>query len=310
VVAVNKLVIGSRGSKLALWQANHIADSLRAGRPGLEVRLEIIKTKGDKILDVSLSKVGGKGLFTKELEEALLRREVDLAVHSLKDLPTELPEGLAAGVITRREYGADALLTRDKVSLADLPLGAVIGTSSLRRKVQIAAMRPDLKFKDLRGNVDTRIRKLEEGEYDAIVLAQAGLVRLGLDGKITELLNPTRVIPAAGQGALALEYRADDTRTIELISFLDDRKTRQEVTAERQFLGRLGGGCQVPIGAKAEVRDDGSLWLLGMVSDLEGRNIMRSSIQGDPDGTCGIELADRLLAGGARQIVDQIYGEL
>ena len=309
MAASGKLIIGSRGSKLALWQANHIADSLRAGHEGLEVEIKVIRTKGDKILDVALSKVGGKGLFTKELEEAILRREVDLAVHSLKDLPTELPAGLAADIITRRTHGADALLCRDGISLADLPPDAVVGTSSLRRKVQLGALRPDLRIKDLRGNVDTRLRKLDDGEYDAIVLAQAGLARLGLDGRITELLDPGKVVPAAGQGALALEYRADDQRTLELISFLDHPGTHHEVDAERQFLGRLGGGCQVPIGAHAEVRGDGSLLLLGMVSDEDGRNIMRSSIIGMPGGTAGTDLAVRMLAAGAQAIVDQIYGK-
>ena len=267
----------------------------------------MIKTRGDKILDVSLSKVGGKGLFTKELEEAILRRDVDLAVHSLKDLPTEVPAGLEAGVITRRSFGADALLCRKHSGLADLPAGAVIGTSSLRRKVQLAALRPDLTFRDLRGNVDTRIRKLEEGQYDAIVLAQAGLVRLGLEGKITELLDPSRIIPAAGQGALALEYRRGDERTLELISFLAHEQTCNEVTVERQFLGRLGGGCQVPIGAHAVSREDGSLLLRGMLSDLDGRRIMRAQIIGAPGSKAGVELAERLLDDGAQEIVDEIY---
>jgi len=309
VVVENKLTIGSRGSKLALWQAGHIADRLRERHPGLGVNIEIIKTKGDKILDVALSKVGGKGLFTKELEDALLQGSVDLAVHSLKDLPTELPDKLEAEIITRREHGFDALLCRENVSLADIPLGATIGTSSLRRKVQLATFRPDWVFKDLRGNVDTRIRKLEAGEYDAIVLAEAGLVRLGLQGKITELLDPSRVIPAAGQGALALEYRGNDESTRELIGFLNDSKTNHEVRAERAFLGRLGGGCQVPIGAHAELREDGSLLLVGMISDLEGKNIMRGSIVGVPGDDAGTRLAERLLAGGAQAIVDEIYGD-
>lgn len=309
MVVENKLTIGSRGSKLALWQAGHIADRLRERHPGLGVNIEIIKTKGDKILDVALSKVGGKGLFTKELEDALLQGSVDLAVHSLKDLPTELPDKLEAEIITRREHGFDALLCRENVSLADIPLGATIGTSSLRRKVQLATFRPDWVFKDLRGNVDTRIRKLEAGEYDAIVLAEAGLVRLGLQGKITELLDPSRVIPAAGQGALALEYRGNDESTRELIGFLNDSKTNHEVRAERAFLGRLGGGCQVPIGAHAELREDGSLLLVGMISDLEGKNIMRGSIVGVPGDDAGTRLAERLLAGGAQAIVDEIYGD-
>ena len=308
-MAANKLIIGSRGSKLALWQANHIADRLRGQHPGLEVDIRIIKTKGDKILDVSLSKVGGKGLFTKELEEALLSGEVDLAVHSLKDLPTDLPGGLAAGVITRREHGLDALLCRDSQGLVSLEAGAVVGTSSLRRKVQLAALRPDLSFKDLRGNVDTRIRKLEDGEYDAIVLAQAGLMRLGLEGKISELIDPESVVPAAGQGALALEYRQNDEDTLGKISFLDHEKTHHEVEAERQFLGRLGGGCQVPIGARAELRPDGSLLLTGMVSDLEGDTLLKDSIVGTPGSSIGGQLADRMLDAGARGIVDEIYGD-
>ncbi len=306
-MAANKLIIGSRGSKLALWQANHIADRLRGQHSGLEVSIEVIKTKGDKILDVSLNKIGGKGLFTKELEEAILRRDVDLAVHSLKDLPTEIPDGLEAAVITHRQYGADALLCRQHEGLNEMPAGAVVGTSSLRRKVQLAALRPDLVFNDLRGNVDTRIRKLEEGLYDAIVLAQAGLMRLGLEQKITEILDSKSVLPAAGQGALALEYRQGDQRTLGLLSFLDHEPTRHEVSAERDFLGRLGGGCQVPIGAHAVTRDDGSLLLRGMISDLEGKKIMHGEIVGAPGGTMGVELAERLLADGAQRIVEEIY---
>ncbi len=305
----NKLVIGSRGSKLALWQANHIAGRLRERHSGLNVTIKVIKTKGDKILDVSLSKIGGKGLFTKELEDAILRREVDLAVHSLKDLPTEVPDGLEAGIITHRQHGADALLCRAYAGLDSLPAGAVLGTSSLRRKVQLTVLRPDLEFLDLRGNVDTRIRKLEEGQYDAIVLAQAGLVRLGLEGKITELLDPIKILPAAGQGALALEYRQGDERVLGMLSFLDHEQTHHEVTAERQFLGRLGGGCQVPIGAHASYRDDGSLLLRGMVSDLSGERIMRGQLEGAPGSELGVKLADSLLADGAREIVDEIYRE-
>ncbi|MFH1071533.1 MAG: hydroxymethylbilane synthase, partial [Candidatus Glassbacteria bacterium] len=218
----SRLVIGSRGSKLALWQANHIKSRLTQRHFELEVALEIIRTTGDKITDVALSRVGGKGLFTKEIEEALFDRRVDIAVHSLKDLPTALPDGLIADVITERLHGADALVSRRGLKLADLPGGARLGTGSLRRKVQIAALRPDLVFMDLRGNVDTRLAKLERGEYDAVVLAQAGLVRLGLEGRITELLDPDQVVPAAGQGALAVEYRQGDDNTSALVSFLTD----------------------------------------------------------------------------------------
>ena len=307
-MVANKLRIGSRGSQLALWQANHIQACLAERHPGLAVEIEIIKTTGDKITDVALSRVGGKGLFTKEIEEALLAGRVDFAVHSLKDLPTELPFGLSADVITERRHGADALVSRQGLKLDDLPSGAKIGTSSLRRKVQLAALRPDLVFIDLRGNVDTRLARLERGDYDAIVLAQAGLVRLGLDGRITELFDSARMVPAAGQGALAIEYRQADGLTLEAISFLTHSQTKMEVTAEREFLHELEGGCQVPIGARAELQPDGRLRLTGLISDLEGKRLLKDSITDYPTARPGKILAEKLLAAGGREILAEIYG--
>jgi len=307
-VGKSRLVIGSRGSKLALWQANHIKARLTQRHFELEVALEIIRTTGDKITDVALSRVGGKGLFTKEIEEALLDRRVDIAVHSLKDLPTALPDGLIADVITERRHGADALVSRRGLKLDDLPGGARLGTGSLRRKVQIAALRPDLVFLDLRGNVDTRLAKLERGEYDAVVLAQAGLVRLGLEGRITELLDPDQVVPAAGQGALAVEYRQGDDNTSALVSFLTDPKTKTEVAAEREFLHELEGGCQVPIGARGQLQADGTLRLTGMIADLEGRRLVRDTLTAAPADRPGTTLAERLLAAGGREILAEIYG--
>ena len=304
----NKLKIGSRGSQLALWQANHIKDRLTGQYPGLAVELKIIKTLGDKVQDVALAKVGGKGLFTKEIEEAILAGKVDLAVHSLKDLPTELPSGLIAGIITRRTHGSDALISRDNVPLKLLPAGSRVGTSSLRRKVQLRDLRPDLHFLDLRGNVDTRLKKLDRGEYEAIVLAQAGLVRLGLESRITELFTPRQMVPAAGQGALALEYREGDSRTAELLRFLQDPDTALEVEAERDFLHELGGGCQVPIGVRAVLKEDGRLELEAMISDLHGTHLMRDSLTGHPGKKPGKILAGRMLEAGGRAILEEILG--
>jgi len=307
-VAGTKLIIGSRGSQLALWQANHIKDSLLRQHSNLAVEIKIIKTLGDKVQDVPLAKVGGKGLFTKEIEEAILAGKVDLAVHSLKDLPTELPAGLVADIITRRSHGADALISRDNVPLKRLPAGSRVGTSSLRRKVQLRDLRPDLHFLDLRGNVDTRLKKLDRGEYEAIVLAQAGLVRLGLEGRITELFTPRQMVPAAGQGALALEYREGDSRTAELLRFLQDPDTALEVEAERDFLHELGGGCQVPIGVRAVLKEDGRLELEAMISDLHGTRLMRDSLTNHPDKKPGKILAGRMLEAGGRAILEEILG--
>ena len=297
------LVIGSRGSQLALWQANWIA--ARLAELGQQTRIEIIKTTGDKITDVPLAKVGTKGLFTKEIEEALLDGRVDLAVHSLKDLPTELPEGLAIAAIPQREDPRDAVVGG---TLRSLTAGARVGTSSLRRAAQLRAMRKDLKIESVRGNLDTRVRKLDDGQYEAIVLAAAGLTRLGWAERIAETLSPEVMCPAVGQGALAVETRAEGLPR-EICRALDHAETRVAVTAERAVLASLGGGCQVPIGAYARVSGE-MLQLIGVVIAPDGERVVRKSGQ---DAVAGAEELGRrvgaaLLADGAREILDQVYG--
>lgn len=249
-----KLTIGTRQSLLALWQSNHIAALLRKQYPECEVVLKKIVTKGDRILDVPLAQIGGKGLFTKEIEEDLLNDTVDLAVHSLKDMPTVLPEGLCLTAITERANVGDAFVSNKYSDFEELPLGAVVGTSSLRRKAQLLAKRPDLEIRDLRGNVDTRLRKLDEGLYDAIILAAAGLERLGHGDRISSLIPADVCLPAVGQGALAIEARTEDKEVRDMLSFLNDLNTKQATDAERAFLGLLEGGCQVPIGVHADVK--------------------------------------------------------
>jgi hydroxymethylbilane synthase len=299
------MVIGSRGSKLALWQAEHIHARLTAR--GIESRIEIIRTTGDHITDVSLAQLGKqtstKGLFTKELEDALLDGRIDLAVHSLKDLPTELPPGLALGAVPGpREDVRDALVGRP---LAGLAPGAKVGTSALRRQAQLQALRPDLVIESIRGNVDTRLRKLDEGQYDAIVLAAAGLRRLGWADRIAECFEPDQMCPAVGQGALAIETRAGDDR----LFVLDDLTVRSAVTAERALLKALGGGCQVPVGAHAEVRGD-QLMLRAVVASPDGRTVLREELPGAAmyAEVVGEEVARALLANGAQRILDEVYG--
>ena len=276
------IVIGSRGSQLALWQARHIASLLH-----VETRIEIIKTTGDKIQDVPLSQVGGKGLFTKEIEEALLDRRIDLAVHSLKDMPSELPEGLVLAAIPEREDPRDALIG------APLKEGARVGTSSLRRSVQLMSMRRGLLIETLRGNIDTRIRKLDEGQYDTIVLAAAGLRRLGWADRISELLAVDVMIPAVGQGALAIETREDRGEAFELAQALDHRASRIAITAERAFLAVFGGGCQVPIGAHATVSGL-EIHLRAFVSEPDGSGVKRGEFGGDDPVAVGQRLAKEL----------------
>ena len=297
------LVIGSRGSQLALWQANWIA--ARLSEQGHATRIEIIKTTGDKITDVPLAKVGTKGLFTKEIEEALLDGRIDLAVHSLKDLPVEVPAGLVLAAIPQREDPRDALVG---AKLGDLNAGAKVGTSSLRRAAQLHAIRPDLAIESLRGNLDTRLRKLDEGRYQAIVLASAGLTRLGWAHRVAEVLPADVMCPAVGQGALAVETRAaGDAR--EVCAALDDPVTRAAVTAERAVLAALGGGCQVPIGAHADVHD-GTLRLAGVVISPDGRRVVRKSDKGPAADAeqIGARLGAALLESGAREILEQVYG--
>ena len=314
-----KVVIGSRGSRLAIWQAEWVKARLLHIAPDLEVEIKKIKTTGDKILDVPLAKVGGKGLFVKEIEEAMLRGEVDLAVHSMKDVPTMLPQGLHLGAVCSREDPRDAFISRKKGEeftireFREIPEGAVIGTSSLRRSCQLLHMRPDLKILQLRGNVDTRFRKLDEGQFDAIILATAGVKRLGWEERITERISPELILPAIGQGAIGIECRMDDGFINELLSPLNHRETSLSVTAERAFLKRLEGGCQVPIAAYARVVEEEGRELLtidGLVGSVDGKVIIRDSRKGPAEDAAAIgdALARDLLQRGARAILDEVYG--
>lgn len=306
----NKLVIATRGSMLALWQAEWIKGRIKELDPSLDIELNKIKTTGDKILDVPLAQVGGKGLFVKEIEEAMLRGEADLAVHSMKDVPTELPEGLHLSTITEREDPRDAFIAAEGInSFDDLPQGANVGTSSLRRICQLLNKRPDLKITQLRGNVDTRIRKLDEGEFDAIILATAGVKRLGREERITEKIPVDISLPAIGQGAVGIECRVDDEFTNALLDKLDHYETSVCVRAERAFLKRLEGGCQVPIAAYAQLKD-GKIVIEGLVGSVDGKTLLKDSLQGSPGDaeTLGTKLAENLLAKGAKEILDEVYG--
>jgi hydroxymethylbilane synthase len=300
------LRIGSRGSQLALWQAHHISDLLRAR--GHEVEFEIIKTTGDKILDVALAKVGTKGMFTKEIEEALAEGRVDLAVHSLKDLPTELSRGFEIAAITTRENPRDVFCSTRYNSIEELPRGARVGTSSLRRQAQLKAVRPDLEIHPLRGNVDTRLRKMEAGEYDAIILAAAGLNRLGKTELVKQVIAVEVMCPAAGQGALGIEIRAGDAVTREHLTFLDDAAARATTTCERALLNKLGGGCQVPIGASAEARA-GHIHLEAIVAHPDGTVVLREARDGKDPVQLGEEVGDTLLARGGDAILEEVYGQ-
>ena len=293
---MRKLVAGTRGSKLALWQTNYIVHLLRLFDPSLQIEIKVIKTKGDKILNSPLSKIGDKGLFTKEIEEELLKGEVDFAVHSLKDLPTELPEGLTIAAYSMRDYPFDVLVSRNGKGLKELPPGSVVGTSSLRRIAQIKRFRPNLKIEDIRGNVDTRLKKLERGDYDAVILAQASLERLGWGDKISEVLD--YFIPAVGQGIIAVETREGDGELIELLKeAVNDIGSEAEAKAERAFLRATGGGCQVPMGAFAVVQPNGDMFIRGFISDLEGKNFCAESLKcrAERAGECGLKLAERVL---------------
>ena len=297
-----KLTIATRGSKLALWQSNYIKNRLE--EMGYEVELKVFKTKGDKILDTPLALIGGKGLFTKELEDAMLRGEADLAVHSLKDVPTELPDGLVLGAITEREVTNDALLSEKYADIADLPPNAVVGTTSLRRRMQLLHMRPDLQVKNLRGNVDTRIRKLKEGEYDAIILAYAGLKRLGFLESVeyVSAIDENLMIPAMGQAALGIECRPE---VLDIVRRLNDEKSEIETTVERDFVDCLGGGCQVPIGVRAQVLDNGDIIAKAVIGLPDGSELLKEKIFGSVQnykelGSC---LADSMIEQGARELL-------
>ncbi|MBI3590753.1 MAG: hydroxymethylbilane synthase [Candidatus Melainabacteria bacterium] len=304
-----KITIGTRSSKLALWQTNYIKEELKKFYPNLEISLKEIKTKGDHITDIALSKIGGKGLFTKEIEDALLNGEIDLAVHSLKDLPTRLPDGLKIGAVLKREEPNDILISRNKNVFKKLPPNSKIGTSSLRRTSQLKALRQDLEYLDLRGNLDTRIRKLEDGEYDAIVLAYAGVKRLGFEEKITEHFSPFDILPAVGQGALAIEIRENNLEIEKIISKLNHRETHLISICERTFLETLQGGCQVPIGAYSEIKEN-KITLQGIIASLDGKRIVKDKATGDLEvNSCrniGINLGKTLLQMGGKEILKEI----
>jgi len=308
MVMITSLTIATRGSKLALWQAEHVAGLIRQAHAHIDVDLKVIKTSGDKILDVPLAKIGGKGLFVKEIEETILAGEADLAVHSMKDVPSELVSGLTLGIMPERDDVADVLLSMRYPDLWSLPEGAVIGTSSLRRQAQLLALRPDLTIKTLRGNLDTRLRKLEQDHFDAIVVALVGLKRLGLQVPYATGLIPPDFYPALGQGALGIEYPVENTELHSLLAPLDHAQTRITVTAERSFLHELEGGCQVPIGGMAEVTE-GRLSLHGIVLDVRGEQVILEHGQADCQAAeeLGRSLARRVLDRGGREILRQIY---
>ena len=304
---IKPITIGTRGSALALWQANWVKSELEREYPGIVVTLRVIKTKGDKILDVPLAKVGGKGLFVKEIEDALLAGEIDLAVHSMKDVPTELPEGLQVAINPPREDPRDAFFSNSGKKLSEMAKGAVIGTSSLRRIAQILHAFPHLETRDLRGNVDTRLKKLERGEYDGIILAYAGVKRLGWSNKVTELIDPETSLPAIAQGALGIETRCDDDFTNQRLAFFQDATTALAVRAERSLLKTLEGGCQVPIAGHATVDDNESITLTGLVAALDGRKIIKAtSISSNPE-TLGKTLAQTLLDQGAGELLEECF---
>jgi hydroxymethylbilane synthase len=306
-MAPKLLRIGTRASQLALWQANWVKSELEKKYPGMEVTLTKIKTIGDKILDVPLAQVGGKGLFVKEIEEAMLRGEIDIAVHSMKDVPTEFPEGLGLYCITEREDPRDAVISRN-IKFADLPHGARIGTSALRRQAQLLKVRPDLEMVIIRGNVETRIRKLEDDKLDAVILAAAGLKRLGFTDKVAEYLDADFSIPAIGQGALGIECRLADPVITETIAFFNDPATSYAVRAERALLKRCQGGCQVPIAAHAIVTGD-QLRLVGFIAAVDGQRSIKGEINGNAEQCeeLGMLLADQLLASGGKEILEEVY---
>lgn len=302
------LRIATRRSPLALWQANHVRHALESLHPDLVVELVPMTTRGDKILDTPLAKVGGKGLFVKELEQAMLDGRADIAVHSMKDVPMEFPEGLCLGVICQREDPRDAFVSRQFAAFEQLPAGARLGTSSLRRQCQLRALRPDLEVIDLRGNVNTRLQKLNDGDYDAIILATAGLKRLGFTADITAALPVETCLPAGGQGAIGIELRSDDPVTRALVEPLGDATSAACVSAERALNGHLQGGCQVPIACYAIEQGD-ELWLRGLVGDPDGSRTFRAEARGSDAYALGIAVAQDLLAQGAGEVLSKVYGE-
>lgn len=305
---MNRLVIASRGSNLALWQAHHIKERLETAHPALTVEILVFKTKGDKILDVPLAKIGGKGLFVKELEDAMLRGDAHIAVHSLKDVPVEFEPGLVLGAVCSRADVRDALLSEKYDSLEKLPNGAVVGTTSLRRRMQILAKRPDLVVNNLRGNVETRIKKMQDGLYDAIILASAGIHRLGLE-KTVKYFTPIgtqTMIPPMGQAALGIEA-VNDPEVLELIKVLDDPQTRTETTVERKFVEMLDGGCQVPIGVNAELQESGEVSVTAIVGLPNGKEVLVEHARAPREEyeTLGVKLAEKMIAKGAKELLER-----
>lgn len=310
IFSVNKITIGTRGSPLALWQANWIKSQLEALHEDLTVDLVKIKTSGDKIQDVPLAKVGGKGLFTKEIEESMLRYETDIAIHSMKDVPIQFPPSLTLSVVTEREDPRDVLVSRNGVKLDDLPKGARVGTGSFRRTTQLLAFRPDLEVVPMRGNLETRLKKLETEGLDAIILAAAGLIRLDMADRISEFIEPEIMLPGGGQGAVGIESRKEDLAVMNRIFPLDHEESHRALEAERGFLTRLQGGCQVPIGVYATIAGE-ALRLRGLVGSLDGKQILKAETTGsieDPEGI-GFQLAGEILEMGADKILKEVYGD-
>lgn len=308
---MRKIIVGSRRSKLALTQTNWVIEQLKKIHPSYQFEVKEIVTKGDRILDVTLSKVGGKGLFVKEIEQAMLDKEIDMAVHSMKDMPAELPEGLMIGCVPVREDHRDALISKDHKTLAELPKGAVIGTSSLRRSAQLLAARPDLDIKWIRGNIDTRLGKLETEEYDAIILAAAGLARMGWSKDVvTEYLDDRLCVPAVGQGALSIECREEDIELRQLLEKFTCHATLLTVQAERAFLKKMEGGCQVPIAGFAQMGDDNHITLTGLVASPDGHTILKEQLTGTDARQLGEQVADKLIANGGKDLIDSVKREL
>lgn len=308
---MRKIIVGSRRSKLALTQTNWVIEQLKNIDDSFDFEVKEIVTKGDKILDVTLSKVGGKGLFVKEIEQAMLDQEIDMAVHSMKDMPAVLPEGLVIGCIPEREDYRDALISKGHVKFNDLKPGAIVGTSSLRRGAQLLAKRPDLEIKWIRGNIDTRLAKLENEDYDAIILAAAGLSRMGwAKDVVTEFLDPEICLPAVGQGALSIECRGNDDALLELLKKFTSIETQQTVLAERAFLNKMEGGCQVPIAGFAKLNDHSEIVLTGLVASPDGKTIYKEQLSGQNPEELGEQLAQKLIATGAKNLIDHVKEEL
>lgn len=306
---MRKIIVGSRQSALAMTQTKWVIRQLEALGLPFEFEIKKIVTKGDQIVDVTLSKVGGKGLFVKEIEQALLDKEIDMAVHSMKDMPALLPDGLTIGCVPKRVDVRDVLISKDGKTLDQLPQGAVIGTSSLRRGAQLLAYRPDFKIKWIRGNIDTRIKKLKEEDYDAIILAAAGLERMEWKGEITQFIPVDISLPAVGQGALSIECRENDEELLDLLSRFNDKETEKTVQAERAFLNTLEGGCQVPIGAYGQFSEQGNIILTGLVADPDGKLVLKETMEGSSPVDLGRSLGQRLIEKGASEILDKVRTE-